>query len=170
MKKVLSMALAAVVGSAVSVTAMAEFNSKIKEINHTSDGPTPVVVITADNVVTRTTAPSISYKPQRTTAPDIVFDIVVPIAPEPMPAPEPDEPTITNDPDIKVTHMDIKEEIIRGDIDGDKKITAKDAAYILMAINNGEMLDPAVADFNEDGEVTALDAECILKYLVGLGM
>lgn len=135
-----------------------------------SDGPAPVVIITADNVVTRTTAPSISYKPKCTTAPDPVFDIVVPMAPDPMPAPSTDEPLTIRDPGIKVPHMDIKEEIICGDIDGDKKITAKDAAYILIAISNGEMLDPAVADFNEDGEVTALDAECILKYLVGLGM
>lgn len=170
MKKALSAALAAVVGSTVSITAMAEFDSMIKEIDHTSDGPAPVVMAVTGNVVNCTTAPSISYKPQRTTAPDPIYDIVVPIAPDPMPAPEPDEPTITNEPNIKVPHMDIKEEIICGDIDGDKKITAKDAAYILMAINNGEMLDPTVADFNEDGEVTALDAECILKYLVGLGM
>lgn len=166
MKKILSTVLAAIVGSVVSITAMAEFDSQVKEINHTSDGPAPVVVVATGNVVNRTTAPTIPYEPHRTTAPDIIYDIVAPVAPNPTP----EEPTLTDDSDTKFTHMDIKEEIIRGDIDGDKQITAKDAAYILVAIRNGEMLDPAVADFNEDGEVTALDAECILKYIVGLEM
>ena len=224
MKKVLSAALAVIAGSAISATAMAEFDSEIKENDSTPDGRPPVVVSAPDKVVHSTTGPAISFVPSGTMPPDSVdpdheapdgshepyhpddphaphhptcpdhhhhegiddphephhpegiddphepphttgsdvvvptpphttgSDVVVPIAPI-APAPSPKEP-----------HIDI----IRGDVDGDKRITAKDAAYILVAVTNGEMLDPAVADFNEDGEVTALDAECILRYIVGL--
>ncbi len=61
--------------------------------------------------------------------------------------------------------------VLRGDVDGDGKITAADAQLVLMA-TVGLPLGPNVlafpnGDVNCDGVTNALDAQIILSYLVG---
>ncbi|MCL1822655.1 MAG: dockerin type I domain-containing protein [Oscillospiraceae bacterium] len=60
---------------------------------------------------------------------------------------------------------------LRGDADGDGKITTNDALAVLRHITGEELLKGdalKAADFNGDGVVDTADALTILKYIVGL--
>ena len=56
---------------------------------------------------------------------------------------------------------------IRGDTDGDGKITAADARLVLRAAVGLEELTPEKADMNGDGKINAEDARIILRKSVG---
>lgn len=60
---------------------------------------------------------------------------------------------------------------VRGDVDGDSKVTASDARLALRCSVSLEKLNnkqTSAADINEDGKVTASDARSILRLSVGL--
>ena len=60
---------------------------------------------------------------------------------------------------------------LKGDVDGDGKVTAADARKALRASAKLEELteeERAVADINGDGKVTAADAREILKESAGV--
>lgn len=67
-----------------------------------------------------------------------------------------------NDPDAK------PDKALKGDVNGDGWVTAKDASDILKYAVGLVKIDVSVADFNGDGGITARDATDILKYTVGL--
>lgn len=53
-----------------------------------------------------------------------------------------------------------------GDVDGNGKVDAFDAAAILKAVVDGQAIELTVGDFNADGKVDAFDAAAILKAVV----
>ena len=56
--------------------------------------------------------------------------------------------------------------VIKGDVNGDGKITVFDAIAILKHISETEMFtDTLEADVNNDGEITVSDSVAILKYI-----
>lgn len=61
--------------------------------------------------------------------------------------------------------------VLRGDVDGDGKITAADARLILVAVTGGTPPTGASAypagDVDCDGRVTALDAQIVLAFVAG---
>lgn len=142
-----------VAGAAISTAAMAEI-----EVNVPT--PAPVYYIVAEHTGGyRTTASDVIY--HRTTPPAVNITILpkdedIAISPNPE----------TDEPAWETTDMTPSKEKLLGDIDEDHRLTAKDAAFLLKALDAGDLLDPEVADFNKDGEVTALDAQCILEYIV----
>lgn len=77
----------------------------------------------------------------------------------------PVEPTPpTDDPSDRPTNTDL------GDVNGDRKIDAKDALLVLrIAVNkyNPTDVEKTAADVNGDGSINAKDALEILKYAVG---
>ena len=57
-----------------------------------------------------------------------------------------------------------------GDVNGDGKITSKDAALILKYIAgdiSADDIDLAAVDVNGDGKITSKDAALVLKYIAG---
>ena len=60
----------------------------------------------------------------------------------------------------------VRYELIRGDLNGDKRITIADAAIALWTTATGAH-NPA-ADVSGDGRVTSLDALMILKAAAGM--
>lgn len=60
------------------------------------------------------------------------------------------------------------DDVIRGDANGDGRVTPADASAILKFNVGLVEIDEKAADFNEDGKVTPKDASDILKYSVGL--
>ena len=60
---------------------------------------------------------------------------------------------------------------LKGDADGDGKITSTDARLTLQLsvnkINGSEVADPAALDIDGDGKVTSTDARLVLQYAVG---
>ena len=57
---------------------------------------------------------------------------------------------------------------IKGDANGDGKITSIDASEILKFLVGAGDIDASCADVNGDGAVTSLDVVMILQYLVGI--
>lgn len=60
---------------------------------------------------------------------------------------------------------------VKGDADGDGKLSAADAICILRHIVGKLTMDSSAmrrADFNGDGNVSAVDSACILRHLVGI--
>ncbi|MBV9110528.1 MAG: DNA/RNA non-specific endonuclease, partial [Gemmatimonadetes bacterium] len=60
--------------------------------------------------------------------------------------------------------------VLRGDVDGDGRVTAADARRLVSALTTpggAASLDPARADVNGDGRVTAVDAAIIAQYAAG---
>ena len=55
------------------------------------------------------------------------------------------------------------EPVLPGDADGNGKVNLRDAILVLKAINGGNAVDDAFADFNGDGKVNLKDAILILK-------
>ncbi len=55
---------------------------------------------------------------------------------------------------------------VKGDANGDGKLTVRDAAYIAKMLANGQGASlPIIADFNNDGKVSVRDAAAIAKKL-----
>ena len=54
---------------------------------------------------------------------------------------------------------------IKGDFNGDMRVDAADAEYVLTLIAGNEYSE--IADFNEDNEVNAADLEFILSIIAG---
>lgn len=80
-------------------------------------------------------------------------DIVLEEEPEPETEPEQEE----------------EPEVLSGDINADREITAEDAMCILKFVAGlEEEIEESLADVNTDGIVTAADAACILGYCAGL--
>ena len=57
----------------------------------------------------------------------------------------------------------LEPDVVLGDVNGDGKVDALDAAAILIKIAAGETIDAKVGDYNADGAVNALDAAKILQ-------
>ena len=74
--------------------------------------------------------------------------------------------TTTASVDANVDELYVETFTVKGDANGDGKLTAGDAAFIAknLAGQKGHTL-PAYADFTGDGKVTAYDAAMIAKYL-----
>lgn len=58
---------------------------------------------------------------------------------------------------------------MRGDIDGDNKVTSSDALAVLMySVGKSNTIDKSKADLNGDGQINSADALIILQICVGL--
>ena len=90
--------------------------------------------------------------------------------PEPTPTPDP-EPTPTPDPDPTPTpDPEPTEPPAKGDLNGDKKVTAVDARYVLQIATGARAADAnqlAQGDVNGDGKINATDARWILQMASG---
>lgn len=56
---------------------------------------------------------------------------------------------------------------VKGDVDGDRIITAKDATVVLQGVAGSVDTDATIADMDGDGEITAKDATIILQMVAG---
>lgn len=96
-----------------------------------------------------------------------------PSAPPSIITPPPIIRPVINTPQIDVKNEDriaLTPEVIarveeHGDLNGDNTLDISDAFWLLRCIMDGIEIDPAIADFNDDGYVDALDAAIILRYL-----
>ena len=63
------------------------------------------------------------------------------------------------------------DEVLKGDVDGNKRVTAIDARYILRYVAGLDTLDAtqlAAADVDKNDKVTAVDARLVLRQVAGL--
>lgn len=98
-------------------------------------------------------------------------EIVLEEEPEPEPATESTTETATEPAAEPETEPEQEEEpeVLSGDINADREITAEDAMCILKFVTGmEEEIEESLADVNADGMVTAADAACILRYCAGL--
>ncbi len=90
--------------------------------------------------------------------------------PDPTPTPDP-EPTPTPDPEPTPTpDPEPTEPPAKGDLNGDKKVTAVDARYVLQIATGARAADAnqlAQGDANGDGKINATDARWILQMASG---
>ena len=83
-----------------------------------------------------------------------------------------DERTIT----VELTHfstyiladLDTAPDALIGDLNGDGRITVRDARLLLQFLADLVEIDESLADFNGDGRVTARDVRAILQYIANL--
>lgn len=71
---------------------------------------------------------------------------------------------------LSLVGVDYVEPIIKGDVNGDKKVTTSDAKAVLKAVAGQTKLtdkQKKAADINGDGKVTTADAKAILKKVAG---
>ena len=97
--------------------------------------------------------------------------IVLEEEPEPEPATESTTEPATEPAAEPETEPEQEEEpeVLSGDINADREITAEDAMCILKFVAGlEEEIEESVADVNADGMVTAADAACILRFCAGL--
>lgn len=98
-------------------------------------------------------------------------EIVLEEEPEPEPATESTTEPATEPAAEPETEPEQEEEpeVLSGDINADREITAEDAMCILKFVAGmEEEIEESLADVNADGMVTAADAACILRYCAGL--
>lgn len=83
---------------------------------------------------------------------------------------EPDKPDVPNTPDTPTTPGKPTDKIVKGDVNGDGKITVTDLAKVKLHIIKKELLTGdsfKAADINEDGKVSVTDLAAIKLMLIG---
>lgn len=69
---------------------------------------------------------------------------------------------------LRAVGLEYKAPVVKGDADGDGKVTSADARLILRAAVGLEQIDLEVADIDGDGKITSADAREALRGSVGL--
>ena len=92
-------------------------------------------------------------------------------APPPAIRSMPQTPAWSSAPTAAAPDEATPDEVILGDVDGDREVMITDATYLLRKIAQIEIpfeIHDAAADADEDGLVTIMDATCIQRWLANL--